>query len=372
MAHSKLIVVKIGTSTLTNRTKQLSRPHMLQVASQVSALHEMGHRVIVVTSGSVAAGREEMGHKKYAATLPAKQMLSSIGQVRLMEAWSGLFGIFGLTVGQILLSRGDFANRRHYLNIRDTIWALLHHDVIPIINENDPVATAELRFGDNDNLAALAANLVAADLLVIITDQQGLYTADPSKDSKATLISTVEEIDERIMELAGASSSSAQGTGGMYTKLQAARLATASGTQAVIASLREPDVLIRLAKGESLGTLFTSHTTPLESRKRWLLSERIQGVISVDTGAKKQILERGASLLPVGVSAVEGDFERGAVIGVHLADGKPFAVGITNYSSAEVRRLLKAQSEEIEKILGYSLGDEIIHRDNLVARSKES
>lgn len=372
MRRRQLIVVKVGTSTLTNRTKQLSRPQMLQIAIQVSALHAAGHRVILVTSGAVAAGREEMGHKKYAATLPAKQMLSSIGQARLMEAWSGFFGIFGITVGQILLSRGDFVDRNHYLNIRDTTWALLHHDVIPIINENDPVATAELRFGDNDNLAALVANLVAADLLVIITDQQGLYTADPSKDPDAKLIPVIHEIDDQVMQLAGASSSSAQGTGGMYTKLQAARLATASGVVAVIASLGEPDVLIRLVKGEAIGTLFTTNTTPLESRKRWLLSERVQGILSVDAGAKKQILDRGASLLPVGVSDVEGNFERGAVIGVRLTDGKPFAVGITNYASGEVRKLLKAHSEEIEHILGYSLGDEIIHRDNLVARSKDS
>ncbi|MDP1834647.1 MAG: glutamate 5-kinase [Chlamydiales bacterium] len=370
MDRRQLVVVKIGTSTLTGRTKELSRRQMLLVTTQVAALHEQGHRVIIVTSGSVAAGREALGHQKYAATLPAKQMLSSIGQVRLMHAWSELFAIYGITVGQLLLSRGDFANRRHYLNIRDTFWALLNNGVVPIINENDPVATEELRFGDNDNLAALVANLVAADLLVIITDQSGLYTADPSRDPEAKLISVVHEIDESILSSAGSASSSAQGTGGMFTKLQAARLATESGTTAIIASLKERDVLQRLVGGEPIGTRFTTSTTPLESRKRWLLSERVQGTVTVDAGAKKQILEKGASLLPVGVIDCEGDFERGAIIGVKEQEGLAFATGISNYSSSEVRKLYKARSDDIEKLLGYSLGDELIHRDNLVAKSK--
>ncbi len=371
MARQQLVVVKVGTSTLTNNTKQLSRQHMLQIAQQASALQEQGHRVILVTSGSVAAGREVVGQKRYPATLPAKQMLSSIGQVRLMQSWSDLFAIFGITVGQVLLGRGDFANRRHYLNVRDTIWALLQHQVIPIINENDPVATEELRFGDNDNLAALVSNLVAADLMVLITDQLGLFTANPSKDPKATLIPVVQDIDDNILALAGGSSSGL-GTGGMLTKLQAARLATASGTTAIIGSLREPNILMRLVAGEALGTRFLSHTTPLESRKRWLLSERSQGIVTVDDGAKRQVLERGASLLPVGAVHVDGDFERGAVIDVRLENGKPFAVGIANYSSADIKKLLKAHSDDIEKLLGYSLGDEIIHRDNLVARNKAS
>lgn len=370
MSKRQLIVVKVGTSTLTARSKELSRRQMLVVATQISALHDQGHQVVLVTSGSVAAGREVMGHKRYAATLPVKQMLSSIGQVQLMHAWSELFGIYGVTVGQVLLGRADFAHRRHYLNVRDTMLALLQHGVVPIINENDPVATEELRFGDNDNLAALVANLVAADLLVIITDQSGLYTADPSRDPEAKLISVVHEIDEAIMSSAAPSSSSAQGTGGMYTKLQAARLATASGTATVIASLNERDVLQRLVAGESIGTHFVSRTTPLESRKRWMLSERAQGTVTVDAGARSQIMERGASLLPVGVTGCEGDFERGAIVEVCEDDGQPFATGITNYSAVDIRKLFRARSENIEILLGYSLGDEIIHRDNLVSKGR--
>lgn len=370
MERRQLVVVKVGTSTLTGRSKQLSRRHMLSVASQAAALHEAGHHVIIVTSGSVAAGREALGDQKYAATLPAKQMLSSIGQVRLMHAWSELFSIYGVNVGQLLLSRADFADRRHYLNIRDTFLALLQHRVVPIVNENDPVATEELRFGDNDNLAALVANLVAADLLVIITDQSGLYTADPSRDPEAKLLSVVEEINDAILASAGSASSSAQGTGGMLTKLQAARLATESGTTAVVTSLLERDVLQRLVNGEAIGTRFITHTTPLESRKRWLLSERPQGTVIVDTGAKRQILEKGASLLPVGVIGCEGEFERGAVIGIKEQEGHVFALGVANYPSGDIRKLLKARSDDIERLLSYSLGDEVVHRDNLVAKSK--
>lgn len=364
------VVVKVGTSTLTGGTRQLSRRQMLQVATQVAGLHEQGHCVIVVTSGSVAAGREVLGEQRFPATLPAKQMLSSIGQVRLMHSWSELFGIFGITVGQLLLGRGDFSHRRHYLNVRDTLQALLQHHVIPIINENDPVVTEELRFGDNDNLSALVANLIAADLLVIVTDQAGVYTADPTKDATAKLIERVEQIDAELLAAAGAGSSSSQGTGGMVTKLQAARLAVESGTTTVIGSLSERDFLLRLVSGEMLGTRFIPRTTPLESRKRWLLSEKTQGVLTVDAGAKTQIIERGASLLPVGVTACEGDFERGAVIGVRSEGQAPFAFGIANYSSADIRRLFRTRSSEIESVLGYSLGDEVIHRDNLVAKVK--
>lgn len=362
MQKSQTIVVKLGTSTLTKGTKKLSRKVMLDLVRQMAALHELGHQIVLVTSGAVAAGREILNNPKLDATVPSKQMLSSIGQVRLMQIWSELFGIFEIPVSQVLLTHGDFSNRKRYLNVRDTLKALLDHRVIPIINENDAVATQEIKVGDNDNLSAYVANLVAGNLLILITDQQGLFDADPRHNPQAKLIPIVEHIDEGIVALAGGTVG--LGTGGMATKVQAAFLATQSGTPTVVASSSHPDVLLELAAGKHVGTLFKSQISLRESRKRWILSEKPQGSIHIDAGAEKQVRQKGASLLAVGITKIDNEFERGAVVNIMAPSNKKLGVGVTSYSSEEIKQLIGSHSGKIEEILGYSYGTEVIHRDN--------
>lgn len=368
MSHSQPIVIKLGTSSLTEGTKTLSRPFMHEIARQIAHLHAKGKQVIVVTSGAMAAGRELLQHPKPDHSIPFKQMLAAVGQAHLMHVWSELFASFNISVGQVLLTRGDLSNRQRYLNIRDTLQSLLHYRVIPIINENDTVATEEIKVGDNDNLSALVSNLIAAKLLVLLTDQEGLFTADPRFNPNATLISVVENIDQAIEALAG-NSSTGLGTGGMTTKIQAAKLASRSGTETVIASAKVPGVLIHLAEGSTIGTRFHVQASPRESRKRWLLSEKPQGDLTVDPGAEKQLSSKGASLLPIGISKVAGNFERGAIIQVVSQTGTAIAVGITNYSSDELKKLIGVKTSQIEPLLGYTYGDEMIHRDNMVLTS---
>jgi len=362
----KKLVVKLGTSTLTQGTKQLSRRCMLDIARQIVQLREQGKHVLLVTSGAVAAGRELLGHPTVERHWPSKQMFASAGQGRLMQIWADLFGIFNVRVGQLLLTRGDFSNRKRYLNIRDTLYCLLKHHVLPIINENDTVATKDIRVGDNDNLAALVANLIAADRLILLTDQQGFYTGDPRHDPEATLIPVVEHIDDSILSMAGSSSLAvALGTGGMVTKVHAARLASQSGTSTIIASSSLPNILLDIAQGKPMGTLFLAETTVLESRKRWLLSEKHQGTIEIDVGAERKLRHEGASLLAVGIVRVSPCFERGAIVQLISPSGHSMAVGMTNYGSDEIQKLIGSHSKHIEDLLGYSHGPEVIHRDNM-------
>jgi glutamate 5-kinase len=364
---SRRIVVKLGTSSLTGGTKRLSRRRMLEIARQTAALHEAGHRVIVVSSGAMAAGREALGDPELDRSLPAKQMLSAVGQGRLIQIWGELFGLFDLIVGQVLLTRGDFSNRTGYLNARDTLFTLLAHRIIPIINENDTVATDEIRVGDNDNLSALVANLIDADLLILLTDQLGLYDADPRANPGAKLISHVERLDERVFALAGGSSTGL-GTGGMITKLQAAQLAGQGGTTTVIASSALPDVLVRIVAGGAEGPIGTTIAPAMphrESRKRWVLSEKAQGTLMVDDGAAERLRNGGASLLAVGIREVGGEFERGAPVHVLTLAGKRIAAGVTNYAGKEIRQIVGVKSAQIANVLGYEYGEAVIHRDNL-------
>ncbi len=361
------IVVKLGTSTLTAGTPRLSMPHMVELARQLAALRERGAGIILVTSGAMAAGRERLGFPALPKGLPAKQMLAAIGQPRLMALYEQVFGMYGLIPAQILLTRADLADRRRYLNSRNTLTALLDHGAIPVINENDTVATEEIRVGDNDNLSALVANLIDADLLLLLTDQVGLYTADPRSDPNAILVNEVSEpeIPKALWEAAGGTESSL-GTGGMLTKLQAADLARRSGTTVIIASGETPDVLLRAATGETVGTRFLPVATSVESRKRYILTGgRASGAVRIDPGAV-QALARGSSLLPVGIKSAEGSFERGDSIRVLDPGGKEIARGITNYGSGELARIIGKKSEEIEAILGFNFGDEVIHRNDLV------
>lgn len=359
------IVVKLGTSVLTGGTPQLHRQRMLEIVQQVAKLHQQGHEMVVVTSAAVAAGRERLGFPDLGRSLPAKQMLSAVGQGRLMHVYSQLFDIFDIAVAQVLLTRDDLDYRGRYLNARDTLQTLIDHRIIPVINENDALATEEIRVGDNDNLSALVGSLLEADLLVILTDQPGLFTADPRRDSSAQLISQVRQIDEQTWALAGGVGS-LLGTGGMVTKIQAAQLASRSGVATIIAAGTEPDALLRIAEGESVGTRFEPVNSHLEGRKRWLLMEKTRGSLTVDAGAVKKLLTGGASLLPVGITHVEKKFERGATVAVIGPDGKEIAHGLTNYSSEELRKLCGVKSSQIVEILGYTYGDAVIHRNNMV------
>jgi len=363
----QLIVIKLGTSTLTAGTPQLSPPRIVELTRQMAELHQAGSNLVVVSSGAMAAGRARLGFPKLPKDIPAKQMLAAVGQLHLMALYEQLFGLYSLTVAQVLLTRTDLSDRSRYLNSRSTFQALLGQRIVPIVNENDTVATEEIRVGDNDNLSALVANVVDADLLVLLTDQAGLFTADPQRDPTAEIIRRVSEpeIPEALWHAAGGSRTGL-GTGGMATKLQAADLARRSGAAVVIASGGERDVLLRVAAGEPLGTRFEPLDTPAEGRKRFILaSGAAPDRLLVDEGALAA-LARGSSLLPAGVRAVEGSFERGDTVRVIDPAGKEIGRGIVSYCAADLARLCGHHSHEIESILGYRYGDEVVHRNDLV------
>jgi glutamate 5-kinase len=361
------IVIKLGTSTLTNHTPHISPPRLVELVRQMGSLFSEGREVVVVSSGAIAAGRERLKFPQLPKDIPAKQMLAAVGQPRLMSIYEQIFGLYGLTAAQVLLTRSDLTDRRRYLNSRNTLSALLAQRVVPIINENDTVATEEIRVGDNDNLSALVANLIEADLLILLTDQRGLFTADPRRDPAARLIDEIAgpEIPDEVWSAARGTATSL-GTGGMLTKVQAADLARRSGTRVVIASGDEPDILLRLAAGERTGTVFQPTATALESRKRFFLTgSRSSGFLGVDAGAA-QALKSGRSLLPVGVTQVDGPFERGDTVRIVDAGGREIARGLVNYASSDLERIRGEKSEAIAQILGYDYGEEVVHRNNMV------
>lgn len=363
------IVVKLGTNLLTAGSDRLNLETMASLVGQIARLHKEGLGIVVVTSGAIAAGRHRLGMTREQKEIVSRQVLAAVGQSRLMDAYDKLFGWHEINIAQTLLTRADFSDRLRYLNARNTLTALLELSVIPIVNENDVVAVEEIQeivFGDNDNLSAMVANLVDADLLMLLTDTTGLYTADPRLNPKAKLIERVDKIDASIKALAGASSSG-QGTGGMATKIEAAKLATASGVAVVIANGREPDIIVKLAKGESVGTFFKPVASRLESRKRWLLSQLSKGKLYVDTGAATALRKQNKSLLPAGITKVSGVFERGDVVNVFDSKtGEKIACGISNYGSSDIDVIKGARSDRITELLGHEYGAEIVHRDNLV------
>ena len=359
------IVVKLGTSVLTRGTARLNRQRMLELVQQVANLHSAGRELIVVSSGAQSAGRERLGFPDLGKSVPAKQMLSAVGQSHLMHVYQDLFDIFAINVAQVLLTRDDLSHRVRYLNARDTLDTLIGQRIIPIVNENDTIATEEIRVGDNDNLSALVASVIDADLLIILTDQPGIFTDDPRKNPDAALIQNVPQISDELFKLAGGAGSSV-GTGGMLTKIQAAQIASRSGIKTIIASGSESQVLERIAAGERIGTHIDSERSRSDSRKRWLLTDRGQGALLVDAGAARVLLQGGASLLPVGIREVRGEFERGAKLAVLAPDGGEIAQGLSNYSSQDLRKISGRNSREISDILGYSYGDAALHRDNLV------
>ncbi len=365
------IVVKLGTSTLTAGTPRLNPRRMLEIARQVADAREGGAEIVIVSSGAQAAGRQRLGISKAAQPpdMAFKQMLAAVGQTHLMRAWEQVFGLFEIEVAQVLLTWADLSDRRRYLNARDALSAILAHGIVPIINENDAVATEEIKVGDNDNLSALVTNLLNAETLLMLTDQDGLYSADPRKDLAARLIPEVDEITDAVYAMAGISRTGL-GTGGMTTKLQAAALATRSGAAVVIASGARPGVIADVAAGRPVGTRFAPAVTRVEARKRWILAERPSGAIVVDDGAARAVA-RGKSLLPVGAREIEGDFERGEVVAVRNARGRDVAVGIVRYSAAEARRVLGKQSEAIARLLGDASAPILVHADDLVTLGKK-
>ncbi|MBZ6066735.1 glutamate 5-kinase [Aeromonas schubertii] len=364
--ENKTIVVKLGTSVLTGGSSRLNRAHMVELVRQCAALHRDGHQVVVATSGAIAAGREHLGHPSIAPTLANKQMLAAVGQTQIIQVWQDLFNLYGLHIGQMLLTRADLEDRERYLNARDTLRALLDHRIIPVINENDAVATAEIKVGDNDNLSARAAILADADLLILLTDQKGLFTADPRTNPDAQLIEEVQTIDDTLRKLAGGSVSGL-GTGGMATKLQAADVARRAGIDVVIATGQVPEVVGRLAKGERIGTRFPAIATPLEGRKSWILAgPPPHGEVHVDAGAVLAVREKGSSLLPKGIVRVLGDFVRGDVVRILSPEGGELARGICRYDHEELGRLCGVHSDQIEAVLGYGYGAVAIHRDDMV------
>ncbi len=368
------IVVKLGTHLLTGGGKHLDQAVMADLARQVAELHEQGAEIVIVSSGAIAAGRHKLGIEGTIKGIPYKQVLASVGQSRLMNVYEQIFDQHHITVAQALLTKGDIADRAGYLNARNTLLALMELKVIGIINENDVVSIDEIkeaRFGDNDNLSAMVANLVDADMLMILTDIGGLYTADPHIDPAARLITVVDKIDTTIKKM-GSDTSSNAGTGGMITKIEAARIATASGVRVVIADGREKDIITRLAKGEAIGTHFLPVSDHRESRQRWMLSGLCtKGRLIIDSGAATALKKQNRSLLAAGIKEVEGRFGRGDIVAIDDTEGNQIGCGISNYSASDIEVIKGAQSDKIGGLLSFDYGPEVVHRNNLALMERE-
>ncbi|MBI1174610.1 MAG: glutamate 5-kinase [Sideroxydans sp.] len=360
------IVVKVGSSLVTNQGAGLDAQAIVSWAQQIAALRESGCEVVLVSSGAIAEGMQRLGWKQRPSAVHELQAAAAVGQMGLVQMYESCFRQHKLHAAQVLLTHADLADRERYLNARSTLRTLLHLGVIPVINENDTVVTDEIKFGDNDTLGALVANLIEADALIILTDQDGLYSADPRQDANATLISAAEAGDAQLEAMAGGAGSHI-GRGGMFTKVLAAKRAARSGAHTVIASGHESDVLPRLLRGERIGTLLVAPQMTLAARKQWLADHlQVSGKITLDAGAVRALRIDGKSLLPIGVTQIHGEFERGAVVAILDNDGRNIAHGLINYSATESRRIAGKPSQEIEKILGYVDELELVHRDNLV------
>ncbi len=360
------IVVKLGTSVLTGGSRFLDSPRLVEFVRQLAEIHGQGRDIVVCTSGAIAVGRAHLDFPDLPPTIVNKQLFAAVGQTRLMLQWERFFDIYGIHVGQILLTRADAEYRRRYLNARDVLSSLLEQRIVPVVNENDALATEEIKVGDNDNLSALVATLVNADLLLMLTDQPGLFTGDPRTDPNAKLIHEVNHIDDDLRAKAGGTSTGL-GVGGMSTKLTAANTARHAGIDVVIADGREPDVITRAANGENMGTRFPAIQSPLESRKRWILAgPKPAGQVIVDAGAVSALCNRGRRLLPAGIVSVEGDFQRGDTVAIVDTRHHELARGLPAYNSNDMRVITGCHSHEIEDRLGYTYGDEAVHRNNLV------
>ena len=366
LTQAKRVVVKVGSSLVTNQGHGLDHTALAEWAEQIAQLKQRGRQVLLVSSGAVAEGMQRLGWQRRPSQLHELQAAAAVGQMGLVQAYESCFRTHGMHAAQVLLTHEDLADRKRYLNARSTLRALLELDVIPVINENDTVATEEIKFGDNDTLGALVTNLVEADALIILTDQPGLFTRDPRRYADATLVAEANASDPELERMAGGAGSHI-GSGGMLTKVRAARRAARSGAHTIIASGREPRVLLRLSDGEMIGTQLIAETMTLAARKQWLADHlQVRGRLALDAGAARALTQDGKSLLPIGVYEVTGEFERGEVVSCLDPSGREVARGLVNYSAVETRRILRAPSHEIEARLGYIDEAELIHRDNLV------
>ena len=366
LRDAKRVVVKVGSSLVTNDGQGLDDVAIGEWCRQMAHLMREGREVIMVSSGAIAEGMKRLGWSVRPKAIQELQAAAAVGQMGLAQMYETKLKLNGLGSAQVLLTHADLADRERYLNARSTLLTLLKLGVVPVINENDTVVNDEIKFGDNDTLGALVANLVEADALVILTDQKGLFTSDPRKDPAAEFVNEARAGDVALEAMAGGAGSSL-GRGGMITKILAAKRAAGSGASTVIAWGREPDALIRLTQGEAIGTLLVAQTQKQQARKQWMADHlQMRGAVVVDDGAANKVRAEGKSLLPIGMVTVEGDFSRGDVIAVRDATGVEFARGLANYSSSEARLLCRKPSADIEKLLGYAAEPEMLHRDNLV------
>lgn len=368
IAEARRLVVKVGSSLVTDEGRGLDRAALARWASQIAQLRALGKEVVLVSSGAIAEGMLRLGWDRRPTLIPELQAAAAVGQMGLAQAYESSFAQHGIHTAQILLTHDDLSHRRRYLNARSTLFTLLRLGVVPIINENDTVVTDEIKFGDNDTLGALVTNLIEADALVILTDQAGLYSADPRKQPDARFISHASAGDPALELMAGGAGSSL-GRGGMLTKIIAAKRAAGSGAHTIIASGREADILQRLAGGECIGTELRASLPMLSARKQWMADHlQLRGRVVLDDGAIKALTQDGKSLLPIGVTAVEGEFERGDVVACINQSGTELARGLINYSSTDTRRIMRKASSQIAAILGSMEEPELMHRDNLIVR----
>lgn len=366
LRSARRIVVKVGSGLVTNEGRGVDPVAIGNWCRQLAELAQQGREVVMVSSGAIAEGMHRLKWSSRPVQLHELQAAAAVGQMGLAQMYESKLSAYGMRSAQVLLTHADLADRERYLNARSTLLALLSFKTIPVINENDTVVTDEIKFGDNDTLGALVANLIEADVLIILTDQTGLHTGDPRLDKGARLIESAEAGDAALERMAGAAGSSI-GRGGMITKVLAAKRAARSGADTVIAWGREPNVLLRLVAGESIGTHLTARTAKVAARKQWMADHlQLRGSVVVDQGACEKLMSAGKSLLPVGVVSIEGDFNRGDVIAVRDASGREIARGLANYSASETRLVARKPSSQIDTLLGYSNGPELIHRDNLV------
>ncbi len=366
LRDARRLVIKVGSTLVTNEGKGLDQQAIGEWCRQMSALVREGREVIMVSSGAIAEGMKRLGWATRPHEIHELQAAAAVGQMGLAHIYETQLRAHGLGSAQVLLTHADLADRERYLNARSTLLTLLQHGVLPVINENDTVVNDEIKFGDNDTLGALVANLVDADALVILTDQKGLYTADPRRDPSATFVHHARAGDPTLEEMAGGTGSSL-GKGGMITKILAAKRAAGSGASTVIAWGRETDVLLRLVQGEAIGTLLVAPTQKQQARKQWMVDHlQLRGAVTIDAGALVKLSQEGKSLLPIGMTGVQGDFSRGDVIAIRAPDGREMARGLANYASAEARLLCRKPTTDIETLLGYVAEPEMVHRDNLV------
>ena len=366
LRDARRIVVKVGSSLVTNEGRGLDDAAIGEWCRQLAGLMRDGREVVMVSSGAIAEGMKRLGWRTRPREINELQAAAAVGQMGLAQVYETNLRLNGVGSAQVLLTRADLADRERYLNARSTLLTLLRLGVVPVINENDTVVTDEIKFGDNDTLGALVANLVEADALVILTDQKGLFTADPRKNPDAVFVHEARAGDVALEAMAGGVGS-AIGSGGMITKILAAKRAAGSGASTVIAWGREPDALLRLIRGEPIGTLLVAQTAKHQARKRWMADHlQLRGAVVVDAGAARKLRDEGKSLLPIGMTGVEGEFSRGDVIAVRDPEGAELARGLANYSSAEARTLCRKPSAEFERLLGYAAEPEMVHRDNMV------